>query len=130
MAGSSANVGGDHLIEMVAPSTASVLITGKWDREGLVARNIHLRSKRSRVLIAINCSAIPETQWKADLRTLKKAFTGALERLGCLNWPMVALFSRRDYQMRELKASFYESLKNERFAVLEARTKLTSMCAS
>lgn len=76
-----------RLVEMVAPSTASVLITGESGTgKELVARNIHLRSKRSEgPFIAINCSAIPETLMESEIFGHEKgAFTGALERrLGC-----------------------------------------------
>ncbi len=76
-----------RLVEMVAPSTASVLITGESGTgKELVARNIHLRSKRKDgPFIAINCSAIPETLIESEVFGHEKgAFTGALERrLGC-----------------------------------------------
>ena len=76
-----------RLIELVAPSTASVLITGESGTgKELVARNIHLRSKRSEgPFIAINCSAIPETLMESEIFGHEKgSFTGALERrLGC-----------------------------------------------
>lgn len=76
-----------RLVEMVAPSTASVLITGESGTgKELVARNIHLRSKRKDgPFIAINCSAIPETLMESEIFGHEKgAFTGALERrLGC-----------------------------------------------
>ncbi len=76
-----------RLVEMVAPSTASVLITGESGTgKELVARNIHLRSKRREgPFIAINCSAIPETLMESEIFGHEKgAFTGALEkRLGC-----------------------------------------------
>ena len=76
-----------RLVELVAPSTASVLITGESGTgKELVARNIHLRSKRSEgPFIAINCSAIPETLMESEIFGHEKgAFTGALERrLGC-----------------------------------------------
>jgi len=76
-----------RLIELVAPSTASVLITGESGTgKELVARNIHLRSKRKDgPFIAINCSAIPETLMESEIFGHEKgSFTGALERrLGC-----------------------------------------------
>jgi DNA-binding NtrC family response regulator len=76
-----------RLVELVAPSTASVLITGESGTgKELVARNIHMRSKRKDgPFIAINCSAIPETLMESEIFGHEKgAFTGALERrLGC-----------------------------------------------
>jgi DNA-binding NtrC family response regulator len=76
-----------RLVELVAPSTASVLITGESGTgKELVARNIHVRSKRKDgPFIAINCSAIPETLMESEIFGHEKgSFTGALERrLGC-----------------------------------------------
>ncbi|MGH9967054.1 MAG: sigma-54-dependent transcriptional regulator [Pyrinomonadaceae bacterium] len=75
------------LIEQVAPSSASVLLTGdSGTGKELVARTLHQKSPRKdKPFVAINCSAIPETLMESELFGHEKgAFTGAASRRqGC-----------------------------------------------
>lgn len=76
-----------RLIEMVAPSTASVLITGESGTgKEMVARTVHdMSPRKNKPFVAINCSAIPETLIESEIFGHEKgAFTGAMERrAGC-----------------------------------------------
>jgi DNA-binding NtrC family response regulator len=69
-----------NTIERVAPSRATVLLTGESGvGKDLIARAIHFHSPRKdKPLVKINCTAIPENLMESELFGYEKgAFTGA-----------------------------------------------------
>ena len=68
-----------RLIDIAAPSKTTILVLGATGTgKELVARSIHLLSKRKGDLISINCSAIPAELLESELFGYEKgAFTGA-----------------------------------------------------
>jgi len=71
------------LAEQVAPSEASILITGESGvGKEVMARFLHKKSRRAdKPFISVNCAAIPENLLESELFGHEKgAFTGALAR--------------------------------------------------
>ena len=75
-----------HLIRLVGPRRATVLITGETGAgKEVAARALHLAGPRSRApFVAVNCTALPENLLESELfGHVRGAFTGAIQgRIG------------------------------------------------
>jgi DNA-binding NtrC family response regulator len=72
-----------NLADQIAPSDASVLVTGESGvGKEVMARYLHKKSKRAdKPFISVNCAAIPENLLESELFGHEKgAFTGAVAR--------------------------------------------------
>ncbi len=72
-----------QMADQIAPSEASILITGESGvGKEVIARYVHQKSRRSsRPFISVNCAAIPENLLESELFGHEKgAFTGAVAR--------------------------------------------------
>jgi DNA-binding NtrC family response regulator len=119
-----------ELMEKVAPSKASVVITGQSGTgKEMVARAIHqLSPRRDRPFIAINCSAIPASLIESEMFGHERgAFTGADQRrLGA--WELAdsgTLFLDEIGEIPiELQAKFLRVLEEERLRRLGGKSEI------
>jgi DNA-binding NtrC family response regulator len=118
------------LVAKVAPSKASVVITGQSGTgKEMVARAIHdLSPRRDKPFIAINCSAIPASLMESEMFGHERgAFTGADQRrLGC--WELAdggTLFLDEVGEIPfELQAKFLRVLEEERLRRLGGKSEI------
>ena len=119
------------LVEKVAPSKASVVITGQSGTgKEMIARAVHqLSPRRDKPFIAINCSAIPAGLMESEMFGHERgAFTGADQRrLGA--WELAdggTLFLDEVGEIPiELQAKFLRVLEEERLRRLGGKSEIT-----
>ncbi|MFL5312449.1 MAG: sigma-54-dependent transcriptional regulator [Myxococcales bacterium] len=119
------------LVEKVAPSKASVVITGQSGTgKEMIARAIHqLSPRREKPFIAINCSAIPAGLMESEMFGHERgAFTGADQRrLGA--WELAdggTLFLDEVGEIPiELQAKFLRVLEEERLRRLGGKSEIS-----
>jgi DNA-binding NtrC family response regulator len=118
-----------QLIEKLAPSRASVVITGQSGTgKEMVARAIHrLSPRRDKPFVPINCSAIPPTLMESEIFGNEKgAFTGADQRrLGCFELAhhgTIFLDEVGEIPV-ELQAKFLRVLEDERLRRLGGKVE-------
>jgi DNA-binding NtrC family response regulator len=119
------------LVEKVAPSKASVVITGQSGTgKEMVARAIHqLSPRRDKPFIAINCSAIPAGLMESEMFGHERgAFTGADQRrLGA--WELAdggTLFLDEVAEISiDLQAKFLRVLEDERLRRLGGKSEIS-----
>ena len=120
-----------ELVAKVAPSKASVVITGQSGTgKEMVARAIHqLSPRRDKPFIAINCSAIPATLIESEMFGHERgAFTGADQRrLGA--WELAdrgTLFLDEVGEIPiELQAKFLRVIEEERLRRLGGKSEIS-----
>lgn len=118
------------LVEKVAPSKTSVVITGpSGTGKEVIARAIHnLSPRRDKPFIAINCSAIPASLMESEIFGHEKgAFTGADQRrLGCFELAHGGtLFLDEVGELPvELQAKFLRVIEEEKLRRLGGKTEI------
>ncbi len=119
-----------RIVELAAPSSASVLITGETGSgKEVVARTLHRLSPRAeKPFVAINCSAIPESLMESEIFGHERgSFTGAsaIAVWVVLSWPTAAhsCSTKSEKCPRRRRPNFCAFWKTGRFAASAAKQK-------